>query len=235
MAEQTMTNNAEQTVTQLRRSPAEHLGRDMERGSVSGSRGVELREVPFLTMVGIRVEPGTPAAEAVTELLGVGLPTACGEVTGDFSDVAVLWQGPDEFLAITGDEVTSVPGLDARSDREPGALPTLATHPLVQKLAPVLGESGLPGQVVDLSANRTTLELSGPSARAVLEKGCHVDLHPRSFGPGRAVSTLLGPVPLVLWQTAADTYRLLPRASFTDYTVRWLLDAMREFKGVEVP
>jgi sarcosine oxidase subunit gamma len=33
--------------------------------------------------------------------------------------------------------------------------------------------------VVDLSANRTTFELTGPQGRAVLEKGCSLDLHPR--------------------------------------------------------
>lgn len=237
MAEQTTTMAERSTppVADLRRSPAAHLAREMERGSVSGERGVTLKELPFLTMVGIRAAPGTPSADAVTEVARVDLPEACGRVTGNLSDVAVVWLGPDEFLVVAGDEITDVPGLDTRSDRDPGALATLATHPLAQKLAGVLAERELPGQAVDVSANRTTLELSGPSARAVLEKGCHVDLHPRSFGPGTAVSTLLGPVPVVLWQTGEQTYRLLPRASFADYTVRWLLDAMREFSGVEVP
>lgn len=237
MAEQTTMNRAERTAehaAHLRRSPVEHLAGEMKNASVSGERGVSLREVPFLTMVGIRVTPGTPAAEAVTEVLGVGLPAACGEVTGDTSEAAVVWLGPDEFLAVTGDEVAPVPGLDTRSERDPGALPTLATHPLAQKLAAVFVEGGPAGQAVDLSANRTTLELSGPSARAVLEKGCHVDLHPRSFTPGRAVSTLLGPVPVLLWQTEDLTYRIMPRASFADYTVRWLLDAMVEYSGEEV-
>ena len=91
------------------------------------------------------------------------------------------------------------------------------------------------GAVVDLSANRTTLELSGPSARSVLEKGCHYDLHPRSFPPGTAVSTELGPVPVLLWKTDEHTFRILPRASFADYVVHWLLDAMTEFAVPEVP
>jgi len=65
----------------------------------------------------------------------------------------------------------------------------------------------------------------------VLEKGCPVDLHPRAFGPGRAVSTTLARVPVVLWQTGETSYRLLPRASFADYVARWLLDAMVEFNA----
>ncbi|GDY59956.1 hypothetical protein SVIO_105790 [Streptomyces violaceusniger] len=96
--------------------------------------------------------------------------------------------------------------------------------------------AGDPGSVVDVSANRTTLELSGPAARQVLEKGCRLDLHHRAFGPGRAVSTTVGPVPVLLWQLdEAPTYRLLPRSSFADYLARWLIDAMSEFRGPEVP
>lgn len=227
----------EMTMTEvagLRRSPTNHLTAEMAAADVNGARGVRLREVPFLTMVGVRAQPGSGSASAVTEILGFDLPSGCGEVTGSPEETAALWLGPDEFLVVTGNELRQVPGLDTRSDREPGALPTLATHPLAQRLGALFGERDLPGQAVDLSANRTTLELSGPSARWVLEKGCHVDLHPRSFTSGRAVSTLLGPVPVILWQTDDLTYRIMPRASFADYTVRWLLDAMVEYSGEEI-
>ena len=91
------------------------------------------------------------------------------------------------------------------------------------------------GQVVDLSANRTTLELSGPRARAVLEKGCALDLHPRVFKTGTALSTEIGGIPAVLWKTAEETYRIFPRASFAEFLGRWLLDAMREYASTEVP
>jgi sarcosine oxidase, subunit gamma len=89
--------------------------------------------------------------------------------------------------------------------------------------------------VVDLSANRTTLELSGPSARAVLEKGCALDLHPREFVVGSAYVTLIGSVPVFLWKVEEETYRILPRSSFADFLGRWLLDAMAEFKAPELP
>ena len=58
-----------------------------------------------------------------------------------------------------------------------------------------------------------------------------MDLHPRAFAPGWAVSTTLARVPVLLWQTGEETYRLLPRSSFADYVARWLLDAMVEFTG----
>ncbi|WP_343212811.1 sarcosine oxidase subunit gamma family protein [Arthrobacter sp. Br18] len=100
------------------------------------------------------------------------------------------------------------------------------------QLMAALGD--LPGAVVDLSANRTTLELSGPSARGVLEKLCAADLHPRSLPVHSAVSTQLGLVPVVLWRIAAQTYRVMPRASFAEYAARLLLDGMIEFASPEV-
>ena len=53
--------------------------------------------------------------------------------------------------------------------------------------------------------------------------------------PPNAVATVLGPVPVLLWQTGADSYRLLPRSSFADYVARWLLDAMTEYAAPAVP
>ena len=61
----------------------------------------------------------------------------------------------------------------------------------------------------------------------MLQKGCHVDLHPRAFPVGAAVSTLLGPVQLIVWRTGEDRYWLMPRSSFADYLAGWL-DVLRE-------
>lgn len=39
-------------------SPAAHLARRFAQAEVTGARGVSLRELPFLTQVGLRVVPG---------------------------------------------------------------------------------------------------------------------------------------------------------------------------------
>lgn len=204
MAEQLLTD-----VSTLRRSPLAHLSEALKQGTVSGARGVAVREIAFTTQVGVRAEPGSAAHDALAAATSVGLPASVCHVTGDATGTAVLWQGPDEFLVVAPEGST-----------------------LADELVTALGSEA--GQVVDLSANRTIVELSGPSARLVLEKGCPADLHPRSFAVGTAISTVLGPVPLMLWKTAEETFRLLPRASFADYTARWLLDAMSEFASAEV-
>ena len=194
----------------LRRSPVDHLHDQLREEAVAGERAVALGEVPFLAMVGIRVDPASPASVRLAQRLGTDLPRVCGQVTSAGRH-SVLWLGPDEWLVI--------------SESDPGKL--------VAELHEAL--AGDAGSVIDVSANRTTLELSGPAARATLEKGCPVDLHPRSFGPGTAVATTLGRVPVLLWQTGATTYRVLPRSSFADYVARWLLDATTEFASPQVP
>jgi sarcosine oxidase subunit gamma len=211
MADTAALNNSKKTPT-LRKSPASFLKKAFETGSVSGT--VELRELPFLTMAGLRVDPGSDAGKRLGTLTG-GLPSVSGEVRGS-TDTAALWLGPGEFLLVAAPESHGSLG---------GELPAA--------LVEALGDDA--GQVVDLSANRTTFELSGPRARAVLEKGCSLDLHPRILKAGTALSTEIGGIPAILWKTAEETYRVLPRASFAEFLGRWLLDAMREYASPEVP
>ena len=193
--------------TMLRESPLAHLEATMR---ATHGREVALREAGLLSMISVRVEPGSAAAGRIGDAIGCPLPAACGQTAA--GEHVVLWLGPDEWLVVS------------RSG-DPSALTALLRRAL----------AGEPGSVVDVSANRTVLELSGGRARAVLEKGCPVDLHPRAFFPGRAVTTTVGPVPVLLWQTGAAGYRLVPRSSFADYLARWLLDAMTEYAGPELP
>ncbi len=190
----------------LRRSPLAGLV------SSAGDDAVRLAERPFLTMVSLRVDPDSAAARRVEGALGVALPRECGRVAAAGAH-HVLWLGPDEWLVVT----------------EPDAEVLDAAALVATLREAVAGDAGRTPAVVDVSANRTVLELSGPAVRAVLEKGCPVDLHPRAFQPGTAVSTTLTRIPVLLWQTGPEAYRLLPRASFAGYVSRWLLDAMREF------
>lgn len=196
------------SVLSRRRSPLDRLTVELSDGS---GAGVRLRELPFLTQIGLRARAGSPSAGALESALGGLLPSAVGVVTALPGDRSILWLGPDEFLLIAPDEVEGGP--------DPAALTV--------ELADVLGN--LPGQVVDLSANRTALELSGPHAQEVLEKSCRPDLHPSVFVPGRAIMTLLESVGIILWRIDEQTWRVLPRSSFATHVARWLLDGMREY------
>lgn len=205
MAETLTENTGTADITALRRSPAAHLADLFAQAAVPGTRGVKLREIPFTTMVGLRVLPASAGATRLEKALGTALPAGHGQVTAAGPELQVLWLSPDEFLVISGEDHLAL------TDRLASALQ--ADH----------------GSVVDLSANRTTFELTGPSALPVLEKGCPLDLHPRVFKEGAAVNTNIGHVPVILWKTGQETYRIFPRASFADYLGRWLVDAMAEF------
>ena len=86
--------------------------------------------------------------------------------------------------------------------------------------------------VVDVSAQRTTLLVSGPRAR---------DLHPRSFGEGSCAQTLLARAQVVLVgrdpgeDGGAPAFWVLVRASFAAYLVDWLIDASVEFSTGNEP
>lgn len=191
-------------VTALRRSPAQGLAQEMADGS---TEQVSLREVPFAVMTGLRAEPGSPAAQRLEASLGCPLPTAVGEVTSA-EERHVLWLAPDEFLTWSLD----------------GSLDPVAAG---EELADLVGADR--GQAVDVSSNRTTLELSGPRAASVLAKSCTIDLHVSAWPAGRAVATTVGRVPAVVWRVEEDTFRVLPRSSFAEHLASWLLDGMQEF------
>jgi sarcosine oxidase, subunit gamma len=138
-------------------------------------------------------------ADAVAPVIGFDLPLEPNLVGGD-DQLAALWLGPDEWLVVGPANETE----------------------LSDALAPV------GGSVVDVSANRTTLELRGPRVRELLEFGCPIDLHPRVFGPGRCAQTLLARANVLIWHVAdapEDTWRMLVRPSFAAYVAMWLADA----------
>lgn len=194
---------------ELRRSPLQDRRAEFATRRVEGPRGVRLSEEPFLTQVNLRLDPSGLAVGRVEQALDLALPHHRPDrVTGD-EQRAALWLGPDEWLVVAPDG--NAAGV-LRAARES------------------LGDAS--GCVVDVSANRTTLRLSGPMAREVLEKVCSLDLHPRAFGAGQCAQTLIGRTQAVLWQVGAEpAYRLLVRCSFAHYLADLLLDGMEEFTG----
>lgn len=212
MADNTAVSQADvprQEVLNLRRSPLAERAAELE--AAGGSR-VRLREIPFRTQISLRAEPGGPAAAGLERVLGALLPRKVGQVSDVEAPVTghVLWFGPDDFLLVAGDE----------ADRK------LSCSALTEILAEAVGKHR--GQAVDLSGNRTVLELSGPNAVDVLYRMVEVDVHPDFFPVGSAILTLVAGSSAALWRTGEDSYWIMPRASFADHTANWLLDAMRE-------
>lgn len=163
---------------------------------------VALNELRFAEQIGIRAKPPVAAYLA-------GLPLAMqANRVASMREVRTLWLGPDEWL------VTSPAG---------------ATPDLFGRLTRALGSRH--AQVVDLSAGRAVIEIAGSRARALLEKGCGLDLHPRAFGPGCCAQTLFAKLPVIIDQLAiTPTYRLFVRRSAARWLAEWLIDAAGEFR-----
>ncbi len=169
-------------------------------------------EVPFLAQLDLRADPADATLmERLASAIGVAPPGRANTfaVTPDGAR-QVVWLGPDEWL------VVGAPGNATALDAS---------------LGEAIDESA--GAVVDVSSGRTTIALGGPRARAILEHGCSIDLHPRAFGPGSAVQTMLGRANVILMQLSErPDYRILVRPSFAAYLAGWIVDAAAD---VEVP
>jgi sarcosine oxidase subunit gamma len=72
--------------------------------------------------------------------------------------------------------------------------------------------------VIDVSANRVSLDLGGPGRLELLASGCPIDLHPRAWRRGMCAQTLFAKTQVVLHERA-DTTRVLVRPSFANYLI----------------
>ena len=144
-------------------------------------------------------------AEAVRDELGFDLPSIANTWSGSI-DRAAIWLGPDEWLLTA----------------------PAAEHVVLERsLRTVL--HGVHHSVVDVSANRTVIIISGSDTRAVLAKGCSLDMHATALAAPQSAQTLLAKAQVLL-QCAAekDTFRLYVRNSFAQYVAAWLIDAAAE-------
>ncbi|MFE0626521.1 sarcosine oxidase subunit gamma [Streptomyces sp. NPDC058864] len=193
--------------TDTRLSPLSAAAGRLAAATRASGGALRLAELPFLTQIDLRLDAGSPAAGAAGLALGAPLPLEpCTAVRA--GDLAVLWLGPDQWL------VVGPPG---------------AQEELEARLRKAAGEAHV--SVTDVSAQRTTLLVSGPRARDLLAHGCSLDLHPEVFTPGSCAQTTLAraQVVLVARQEARAGFCLLVRSSFAGYLADWLLDAASEY------
>lgn len=177
------------------------LAADMAAAS---GEGAALSALPLLGQITFRGEAAClPLAAAA---FGTGLPAA-NRFESDGARAA-LWLGPDEWLLLLP---------------RPEVATTIARFDMAL--------AGAHFTAVDTSSGRLGLELSGREARAVMEKSCHVDLHPRRFGPGHVAQSAVARVPaIVLQRDERPTYWVFVRPSYAQYLARWLIDAMAEYR-----
>ena len=133
------------------------------------------------------------AGEAVIQRLGAEGPVC-------------LRDGPDTFLGVG-----------------PGhwlALREAAPADFTAALRERFGEAAW---VVDQSGAYRVLKISGAKARALLQRGVPIDLHPDAFGPDATASTALAHMTVLLWRPEGpDTFAVAVFRSYEASFRHWL-------------
>lgn len=156
-----------------------------------------------LSIVQIAAMPGMSGRRAAIErLLGAVLPGV--QTTTSLAEMTLLWTGLEQWWVVADDRAAS--GVVAQLEET------------------AAGDFA----VVDLSASRTVLRLSGPSSRYVLAKGSGVDFHPRAFPPGTSVATALARLSVVIHAVGPESFDVYVYRSFGRELIEWLRDAGAE-------
>jgi sarcosine oxidase subunit gamma len=178
-------------------------------------RGVRLSVRPDLGKIDLRGNPHDRAFMAavgrVLDLLPPGEPCTSAGKNG----IAALWLGPDQWLV---------------------TCPASEVARLTGALREALGDAH--GAITVVSDARVALRVAGPSARAVLAKGCPLDLHPRALPVGGCAQGLLAKASVLIHLLEDDrergpSFEVYVGRSFADYLWMWLEDAGREY-GVQI-
>ena len=169
---------------------------------------VAIRELPGLNTIDLRLAPGTSTQVAVTEALGLDLPGKPGQIQGltvpSGGETYALCLAPDWWL-ITGFQQGE------------------------QKLELIQLNHDYHFSAVDVSDQRTTIELEGPKAREVLAHLWEQDLREKSFPVSSVSQGLMAKAPVIVCHIALFRYRVMVRSSFAWHLWKALVDATEEW------
>jgi sarcosine oxidase, subunit gamma len=163
---------------------------------------VAIRELPGLHTIDLRVAPGTSTQAAIAEALNIDLPVKPGHTTSIDGEAHALCLAPDWWLLVGLQETES-------------------------KLASLKDQYHF--SAVDVSGQRTTIELEGPKVRDVLAHLWEQDLREKSFPIGSVSQGLMAKAPAIVCHIAPFRYRVMVRSSFALHLWKSLVDAAEEF------
>jgi sarcosine oxidase subunit gamma len=169
---------------------------------------VAIRELPGLHTIDLRVAPGTSTLAAVIEALGLDLPGKPGQIRGGSvsggGEAHALCLAPDWWLIVGFQKAE-------------------------QKLAPLFLKNQYHFSVVDVSGQRTTIDLEGPKVREVIAHLWDQDLREKNFPVASVSQGLMAKAPVIVCHIAPFRYRVLVRSSFALHLWKALVDAAEEW------
>ena len=176
---------------------------------------VFMDEVPFTPGFDLRVDPDSAAFLSVVAALGLVLPTEVGKVSRNNADCIV-----------TEDELPAAGGVSALC-LGPDWWYLTGTADIQAMLKPVQESHHI--SLVDVSSQRTKIEIYGPSAKDVLAHYWEQDLREEHFPIDACSQGVLAKAPLIMWHCCENCYLLFPRASFARHLWTALTDAAVEY------
>ncbi|GAA1739333.1 hypothetical protein AB0O14_17295 [Microbacterium foliorum] len=196
-------------------SPADEFSEAMDAAT---DTTVQISEITDLTLFRIEIDPDSEGAQRMTKVLGTEFPRYSGEVNGDALAQEILY-GTRQVVATLNVE-PHVFLVVSRVD----------PIKLGRALDTALGNHD--GFVVDVSANRAVINLSGSGAPKVLDANATFeDASPKYFEPGMAFRVRVGDSALMLWKLSKQEYLMVPRKSDTAPFVINMLDAIEDYRS----
>ncbi|PWU05131.1 MAG: hypothetical protein C5B52_00150 [Bacteroidetes bacterium] len=178
-------------------------GSPLDGMNVGSATTVSIRELPGMQSIDLRVAPGSEAQAAIIKVLDVDLPAKTGKISeGELNESYALCLAPDWWLIV-------------------GLIDT------EEKLR--LLKDQFHFSVVNVSGQRTTIELEGPNAREVLAHLWEQDLRDKNFPVGSVSQGLMAKAPVIVCHIAPNRYRLMVRSSFAVHLWKTLIDAAEEY------
>ena len=168
-----------------------------------GAIGLVFGEMAHLGKLNLRGQ--NDLAKAVKVITGCTFPPKANRFQSA-GDRHVVWLGPDEYLLLC----------EAGKEQElQDSLNSMIPSPHFA--------------ITDVSDSLCAISLRGPAVRAVLAKGCGLDLHQKKFTTGQSAQSLLALSTVTLMAVADDAFILICRTSLAPYAQRWLADAALEY------
>jgi sarcosine oxidase, subunit gamma len=164
---------------------------------------VAMRELSGVNTFDLRVAPGSAAQSAVAEALGIDLPKKTGQALS-MSEVQVLCLAPDWWLII------------GMQDAE-------------NKLASLKSNDLYHFSIVNVTGQRTTIEIKGTHAHEVLAHLWEQDLRDKSFPVGSVSQGQMAKAPVIVCHIAPLRYHVMVRSSFALHLWAVLEDAAVEW------
>lgn len=171
------------------------------------THALDVREVDLARVLILRLRrPSEKTLDRMGALLGVSLPTTPNTAIGQ--QPRSIWLAPDAWIIV-------------------GAVQPISEIEAAAEDASVL--------CVDASSTHFVVEIAGASARALIAKGCSLDLHPRVFGSNSAASTWMAQARVQIERIGdAQAFRLYFERNLRLYLRAWFEDALLEFKEAAV-